>query len=279
MNNLEKRRKNVNLISVTHDLEFPDIHSDEIKKNLCRNSLGYFISAVILISFLIYVTLFHKVNVWSAVMSPSIYHLRTSSPDHEVRTPKFGDGNTQMNRSNFVKNDEKSAPVKILDIEDIVDGKVKYTKDSKKSAGGVHANNPPEEAASTKPLDNEAVLLKAAEPPKEEKDEVIEHTIPTIEEIEAQVTKVANLKNAGVVMETDPTALKEIGILQDLLREYLPVKYGPEPYIFDMSIQFPASMHSEELPDTEKIVIELAPTKLVPYTVFYTMKILNDWKV
>jgi hypothetical protein len=108
-------------------------------------------------------------------------------------------------------------------------------------------------------------------------------TIPAISKNEAAqqlIEQIRALKRNGVVIETSPDAQELIGKLQPLLREVLLETYGPEPYHVEMLLEFPESMPDYSVSGKDgRIVIELAPSALVPYCVYYFLNIVDNWKV
>lgn len=81
-----------------------------------------------------------------------------------------------------------------------------------------------------------------------------------------------------LVMEQDEMAKREIQVLQELLRKFIPQKYGPEPYRVEMTLQFPDSMHVDDRADTEKVYFELGPIQLVPYSTYKFLEIVETFK-
>ena len=80
-------------------------------------------------------------------------------------------------------------------------------------------------------------------------------------------------------METDSQAKIEIKKLQQLLQKLLPLLYGPTPYVVEMKILFPNSMADPQLPQEQTLLIELAPIDLVPYSVYFFLNVVKNWKV
>lgn len=92
---------------------------------------------------------------------------------------------------------------------------------------------------------------------------------------EKHVEAVREIKNRGVVIETDAAAKVAVSAAQDALRMLLRREYGEGPYYVDMELVFPKSM-----PDFERgvVTIELAPIALVPYVVYYFLQIVKHFK-
>jgi hypothetical protein len=99
-------------------------------------------------------------------------------------------------------------------------------------------------------------------------------------QVDAQVALVRNMKfEKKIVMETDSQAKIEIKKLQQLLQKLLPLLYGPTPYVVEMKILFPNSMADPQLPQEQTLLIELAPIDLVPYSVYFFLNVVKNWKV
>ena len=92
---------------------------------------------------------------------------------------------------------------------------------------------------------------------------------------EKLVENVRELKNRGVVIETDAAAKEAVSAAQDALRTLLRREYGEGPYYVDMELVFPKSM-----PDFDRgvVTIELAPIALVPYVVYYFLEIVKHFR-
>lgn len=93
------------------------------------------------------------------------------------------------------------------------------------------------------------------------------------------IDKVRALKRSGVVMETDENAKTQIAILQKEVKQLLYLQYGPGPYKVLMEIEFPPSMPDyNEKGNKGEITIELAPIELVPYSVYFFLEVVKNWK-
>lgn len=92
---------------------------------------------------------------------------------------------------------------------------------------------------------------------------------------EKLVENVRELKNRGVVIETDAAAKVAVSAAQDAIRTLLRREYGEGPYYVDMELVFPKSM-----PDFDRgvVTIELAPIALVPYVVYYFLEIVKHFR-
>jgi hypothetical protein len=103
------------------------------------------------------------------------------------------------------------------------------------------------------------------------------------DELEKTVTEkleeIREMKRNHVVLETDEKAQAKIHAVQDLLRHLLKIRYGPEPYHVEMTLRFPESMPDYATAGpTGKIYFELGPAELVPYSVYYFLEIVRNWK-
>ena len=84
----------------------------------------------------------------------------------------------------------------------------------------------------------------------------------------------------GEFMETEPEALRKTKRLQDATRKLLNARYGTdERYRVEVILEF-----QDTIPDFEEggkdgsILIELAPSELVPHSVFTFLEIARNWK-
>lgn len=99
------------------------------------------------------------------------------------------------------------------------------------------------------------------------------------QQIDTLIRKIRFMKEHDrTVMETNATARHAIQELQGKLRPYLLRKYGSPPYRVEMQLHFPVSMETKGKME-DRIVIQLAPIDLVPYSVFYFLQVLENWKV
>jgi hypothetical protein len=92
--------------------------------------------------------------------------------------------------------------------------------------------------------------------------------------------EVRRIKQTGVIMETDEESLKATKRLQDATRRLLEARYGPnEPYRVKVILEF-----QDTIPDfAEKgadgsILLEMAPTRLQPHSVFSFLEVARQWK-
>lgn len=116
-----------------------------------------------------------------------------------------------------------------------------------------------------------------------EKAEVIPD-VETEAELQSNVDNLLNTirlqKSHGVVLEEDDGAKALISQVQTYLRKLLKAKYGRAgPFYIEMKLQFPEAMEDfSEKGQDGTIIIELAPTDLVPYSVYYFLQIVDSWK-
>lgn len=115
-------------------------------------------------------------------------------------------------------------------------------------------------------------------------------TKPKPEEIINQVTKAQvdvfaerlryMKQHDHTIMEQNATAIQSIREFQNVVRKYLVQTYGNDPYFLEMELTFPDSMLNEkETSKSGKIVIQLAPIDLVPYSVYYFLQTVENFKV
>lgn len=108
-----------------------------------------------------------------------------------------------------------------------------------------------------------------------------ELTASLIKEVEKLDAEVRRIKATGVMpMETDPESLNATKQLQDATRRLLAARYGPEgPYRVKLLLEF-----QETIPDFEEngaegsILLEMAPSRLQPHSVFSFLEIARQWK-
>jgi hypothetical protein len=108
-------------------------------------------------------------------------------------------------------------------------------------------------------------------------------TLETLtQEVTKQIEKLSKMKREQqIVMETSDIAKSEIAILQKQLQTLIPLKYGPGPYQLEMTLRFPDSMVTDPSVQLreETILVDMAPIAVVPYSVYYFLGIVTDWKV
>lgn len=95
-------------------------------------------------------------------------------------------------------------------------------------------------------------------------------------------SEVRTIKATGIIMETDEHSLEVTGRLQDATRELIKLRYGdPGPanfrIKFDLEFQ-PTIPDFAERGKDGTLVIELAPIRLIPVSVFNFLEIARTWK-
>ena len=107
---------------------------------------------------------------------------------------------------------------------------------------------------------------------------------PTLQELRERVQKLDNtvreVKTQVDIFETDEKAQRVALLLQDATRELLHALYGPaEPYRIRVDLEFQPTIpdFAENGPEGY-FVMELAPSRLVPHSVYTFMEIARQWK-
>ena len=96
----------------------------------------------------------------------------------------------------------------------------------------------------------------------------------------ALINDVRSLKQSGAVMEVDTRALAAVQALQGALRQLLTLRFGDNPTILvEMLLKFPESMPDYAEHGAEgRIVIEMAPVALAPYSTYNFLEIVRRFK-
>jgi hypothetical protein len=105
---------------------------------------------------------------------------------------------------------------------------------------------------------------------------VTEDMIREVEELDAEVRRI---KLTGVIMEKDEESLAATKKLQDATRTLMAAKYGPEePYRVEVVLEFQDTIadFKEKGPDGT-VLLEMAPSRLVPHSVFSFLEISRQW--
>ena len=123
-----------------------------------------------------------------------------------------------------------------------------------------------------KPIEAIKTVSNAIVLEEETKNELLSRTDLLIESIR-------EFKKKGKIIEKDSEAKLKVLELQTSLRKLIPLLYGPEPYIVEMTLKFPASMPDADGGFDGKLTFELAPLALVPYSVYYFLDTIKNWKV
>ena len=109
-----------------------------------------------------------------------------------------------------------------------------------------------------------------------------EHVISQSElqnDVDESIDQIRGMKNQGVVIETDSVAQGLVTDLQNMLRKLIPMKYGLGPYFVEMKLVFPTTMPDYDSEGEEGIlIIQLGPIELVPYSIYYFMELVSNWK-
>ena len=110
-------------------------------------------------------------------------------------------------------------------------------------------------------------------PPPQSMDSLIKE----VQELDAAVRKI---KATGVIMETDAESLKATKKLQEATRRLLAARYGTEePYRVKVVLEF-----QDTIPDFEEkgadgdILLEMAPSRLQPHSVFSFLEVARKYK-
>ena len=118
-----------------------------------------------------------------------------------------------------------------------------------------------------KPSDVEPTPVVPLSPPAPSADEQLAELYKQVKE---QENKVRKIKQKGTVMEEDEQAKIETAKLQDLCRQYVPLKYGPGPHYLKFELVFPDSMPDIASAGSEgSIIVQMGPVEHVPYAVFF----------
>lgn len=97
--------------------------------------------------------------------------------------------------------------------------------------------------------------------------------------VDTMLENIRSFKARGIVLEEDENAKQAIASVQQELKQLIQIRYGPGPYYVEMKLTFPETMPDFTSAGAEGIIIiELAPIDLVPYSVFYFMELVRNWK-
>lgn len=106
----------------------------------------------------------------------------------------------------------------------------------------------------------------------------------SIAELESSVqaldVKVRTIKAKVDIFETDPSAQQAAKELQQATRELLAARYGPnEPYHVKVVLEFQKSIPDfAEKGAHGEFLIEMAPSALIPHSVFTFMEVARNWE-
>jgi hypothetical protein len=100
-----------------------------------------------------------------------------------------------------------------------------------------------------------------------------------VEKVSKLDRKVRDIKDTGVLMEVDEKGLAASKELQAATRDLLHYRYGPrEPYHIKLDLKFqPSNPTFETMGETDSFVIELAPSALVPHSIFSFLEIARHF--
>jgi hypothetical protein len=125
----------------------------------------------------------------------------------------------------------------------------------------------------------EPIVVQPAEPIviQPERPVVTEDMIRLVEELDAEVRRI---KATGVIMERDDESLAATKKLQEATRTLMAARYGPEePYRVEVILEFQDTIADfEEKGPDGTILLEMAPSRLVPHAVFSFLEISRQWK-
>lgn len=139
-------------------------------------------------------------------------------------------------------------------------------------SAGVAPAIPPQPSILENPADKiehviPVVLAKLIPPPIPSAEDIL---ADLHKQVKAQEDIVRAIKQKGTVMEEDEQAKIETGKLQDLCRQYVPMKYGPGPYYLKFDLVFPETMPDFETAGSDgSFVVQMGPVQHVPYSVFF----------
>jgi hypothetical protein len=123
------------------------------------------------------------------------------------------------------------------------------------------------------------IVVQPAEPivVQPERPVVTEDMIQQVEELDAEVRRI---KATGVIMERDDESLAATKKLQDATRTLMAARYGPEePYRVELVLEFQDTIADfEEKGADGTILLEMAPSRLVPHSVFSYLEISRQWQ-
>ena len=98
-----------------------------------------------------------------------------------------------------------------------------------------------------------------------------------VDELDAQVRHYK--KQPHVIMETDPEGLKLTKALQQATHKLLVKRYGRHTFRVRVDVIFPEVITATDgLPESDYLLIELAPIDLIPCSVYNFLEIARTWK-
>jgi hypothetical protein len=110
-----------------------------------------------------------------------------------------------------------------------------------------------------------------------ERPVVTEDMIREVKELDAAVRKI---KATGVIMERDDESLVATKKLQEATKTLMAARYGPEePYRVELILEFQDTIKDfDEKGADGTILLEMAPSRLVPHSVFTYLEIARQWQ-
>jgi hypothetical protein len=136
-------------------------------------------------------------------------------------------------------------------------------------------------------------VLRSGKEASPKRTVVVQHEVPIVVEPEGPVVtddmirqvkeldaEVRRIKETGVIMEKDDESLAATKKLQEATRTLMAARYGPEePYRVEVVLKF-----QDTIPDFEEkgadgtILLEMAPSQLMPHAVFSFLEISRQWR-
>jgi hypothetical protein len=106
---------------------------------------------------------------------------------------------------------------------------------------------------------------------------VTQDMIQRVEELDAEVRRI---KATGVIMERDDESLVATKKLQEATKKLMAARYGPEePYRVEVILEFQDTIADfQEKGADGTILLEMAPSRLVPHSVFSFLEISRQWQ-
>jgi len=126
-----------------------------------------------------------------------------------------------------------------------------------------------------------AAAVAAAAIPPDDEAAVVDEVANLQAKVTAKTAVVRAMKfERHMIMETDLDALAATHELQEMCKKLVPLKYGPEPYVLEMRLAFPASFPDLEEKGASGVVqVEMAPLELMPYSVLtFLDMVVHEWK-
>lgn len=139
------------------------------------------------------------------------------------------------------------------------------------------------DASASRVVDDAAAPAKHDVQPSEEPDDYEEdqevdpaELVKLQEQVSTMEASLRDMHGKKVVMEQDEEALVLIARFQERLRDLLERKYGSEPVVVEMDLEFPPSIPGEN--QIETLTLQVAPFNLVPYSAYYWLSMVEEWE-